>query len=362
MKRLIVAAFVGLLLACSCSDRPTTLFELVPSSTSGIDFNNAIPETDTFNILTYEYIYNGGGVGIADFNNDGLKDIFFAGNLVSNKLYLNKGNFAFNDITSVANVNVPGRWNSGVAVVDINNDGWMDIYVTTTMQPKPEDRGNMLFVNNGLNADGIPTFTEQAGSYGIVDGGYDVMAAFFDYDKDDDLDLYILINQRMNNVPTNYRPKITDGSAANNDKLYRNNGNGTFTDVTNEAGITLEGYGLGLAIADLNKDGWPDIYVSNDYLSNDVLYVNNGNGTFTNKIGEYIGHQSQFSMGNDVSDINNDGLPDIVTTDMLPETNARKKTTIGNKSYSTYINNEQFGYEYQYVRNMLHVNNGLDKG
>jgi hypothetical protein len=361
MKRLIVAAFVGLLLA-SCNDKPSTLFELIPPGESGIGFTNTIPETDTFNILTYEYIYNGGGVGIADFNNDGLKDIFFAGNLVSNKLYLNKGNLKFSDITSTANVNVPGRWNSGVAVVDINNDGWQDIYVTATMQPRTEDRYNMLFINDGPNAEGIPTFSEKAESYGIADGGYSVMAAFFDYDKDDDLDLYILINQRMNNVPTNYRPRITDGTAANNDKLYRNNGNGTFTDVTREAGILQEGYGLGLAISDLNKDGWPDIYVSNDYLSNDVLYINNGNGTFTNKIGEYIGHQSQFSMGNDVADVNNDALPDIMTVDMLPETNARKKTTIGNKSYSTYINNEQFGYEYQYVRNMLHLNNGLDKG
>jgi len=338
------------------------MFQSVPASETGVSFENTIQENDTFNILTYEYIYNGGGVGVGDFNNDGLKDLFFAGNLVSNKLYLNKGNFEFKDITETAKVNVPGKWNSGVAVVDINNDGWLDIYVTATMLQTPEQRKNMLFINNGLNADGIPTFTEQAGSYGIADGGYSVMAAFFDYDKDDDLDLYVLINQRMNNVPTNYRPKINDGSALNNDHLYRNNSDGTFTNVTNEAGILAEGFGLGLAISDLNKDGYPDIYVSNDYLSNDVLYINNGNGTFTNQIAEYIGHQSQFSMGNDVSDINNDGLSDIVTTDMLPETNARKKTTIGNKSYSTYINNEQFGYEYQYVRNMLHVNNGLDKG
>lgn len=361
MNRLAVIAFVGCLLA-SCTNRPSTLFQLLPADETGVDFVNTIQETDTFNILTYEYIYNGGGVGIGDFDNDGLKDIFFAGNLVSNKLYLNKGNFRFKDITEIANVNVPGRWNSGVAVVDINNDGWLDIYVTATMQPKRENRLNMLFVNNGVNADGIPTFTEQAGSYGIADAGYSVMAAFFDYDKDDDLDLYVLTNERMNNVPTNYRPKITDGSAVNNDHLYRNNGDGTFTNVTIEAGITIEGFGLGLGIADLNKDGWPDIYVSNDYLSNDILYINNGDGTFANRIGEYIGHQSQFSMGNDIADINNDALSDIITVDMLPETNARKKTTIGNKSYSNYINNERYGYEYQYVRNMLHVNNGLDKG
>ncbi len=361
MKYFVVLVFLGCLVS-SCTQKPSTLFEQLPAEDTGIDFVNTIQETDTFNILTYEYIYNGGGIGIGDFNNDGLKDIFFAGNLVSNKLYLNKGNFSFKDVTETANVNVPGRWNSGVVIVDINNDGLLDIYVTATMQPKAENRLNMLFVNNGPNADGIPTFTEQAGSYGIADAGYSVMAAFFDYDKDDDLDLYVLTNERMNNVPTNYRPKITDGTAVNNDRLYRNNGDGTFTNVTREAGILIEGFGLGLAIADLNKDGWPDIYVSNDYLSNDILYINNGNGTFTNRIGEYIGHQSQFSMGNDIADINNDGLSDIITTDMLPETNARKKTTIGNKSYSNYINNERWGYEYQYVRNMLHVNNGLDKG
>ncbi len=364
MKRaLIVPILCCLALAgCQQKDSPDTLFHLLPSEQTGVDFSNVIAETDSFNILTYEYIYNGGGVGIGDFNNDGLKDIFFAGNLVSNKLYLNKGNFKFQDVTQTAQVNVPGRWNSGVAVVDINNDGWLDLYVTATMRPNPAERQNMLFVNQGANADGVPTFVEQAGSYGIADDGYSVMAAFFDYDRDDDLDLYVLTNARMQNVPTNYRPKITDGTAVNNDRLYRNNGDGTFTNVTLNAGIRYEGYGLGLAISDLNKDGWPDIYVSNDYLSNDLLYMNNGDGTFTNRIGEFVGHQSQFSMGNDVADINNDGWPDIVTTDMLPETNARKKTTIGNKSYSVYINNEQFGYEYQYVRNMLHLNNGLGMG
>jgi hypothetical protein len=327
-----------------------------------VTFSNDIQDNDTFNILTYEYIYNGGGVGIADFNNDGLRDIFFAGNLVPNRLYLNKGDFEFDDVTAIAGINVDGRWNSGVSVVDINNDGWMDVYVTATMRPRREDRRNMMFVNQGLTKDGIPTFVDQAAKYGIEDGGYSEMVAFFDYDRDGDLDLYVLINQRMDNVPTNYRPKITDGSAANNDHLYRNNGDGTFKNVTKEAGILIEGFGLGLAVSDLNLDGYPDIYVSNDYLSNDILYINNGNGTFTNRIAEYIGHQSLFSMGNDVADINNDGLSDIITTDMLPETHYRKKTTIGNKSYATYIYNDNFGYEYQYVRNMVHLNNGIHKG
>jgi enediyne biosynthesis protein E4 len=343
----------------SCKPKTETLFELLPAEQTGITFNNRIQENDTFNILTHEYIYNGGGVGIADFNNDGLEDIFFSGNLVPNKLYLNKGNLRFEDVSDVSNVNVAGRWNSGVAIADINRDGWMDLYVCATMHPDSVNRRNMLFINKGLNADGIPVFADEAERYNLQHGGYSVTAAFFDYDKDDDLDLYLLINQRMQNIPSNYRPKITDGSASNNDRLFRNNNNGTFTDVTLEAGINIEGFGLGLAISDLNIDGWPDIYVSNDYLSNDIMYINNGDGTFTNRISQFIGHQSQFSMGNDAADFNNDGLPDIITTDMLPETNDRKKTTIGNKNYLTYINNEKFNYEPQFTRNMLHINNGL---
>ena len=345
----------------SCQRKSDTLFRLLPSDATGILFNNRIEENDSFNILTHEYIYNGGGVGVADFNNDGLQDIFFTGNLVPNKLYLNKGDLQFEDISKAANIEGNGRWNSGVAIADINNDGWMDIYVCATMHPDSADRKNMLFINNGVK-DGTPAFKDQASQYGLEHGGYSVTAAFLDYDKDEDLDLYLLVNQRMDHIPTNYREKITDGSAPNNDRLFRNNNDGSFTDVTLEAGITLEGFGLGLAVSDLNMDGWPDIYVSNDYLSNDILYINNRNGTFTNRIAEFVGHQSQFSMGNDAADMNNDGMPDIITTDMLPETSFRKKTTIGNKSYLNYINNEKYQYEYQYVRNMLHLNRGLDQG
>ncbi len=348
-----------LFLGVSCEVKNNSLFTLLESDHTGIAFNNEIPESDTFNILTHEYIYNGGGVGIGDFNNDGLQDIFFSGNLVPNKLYLNKGDFRFKDVTVAAGINEDHKWNSGVAVVDINRDGWLDVYVCATMYPDSASRYNSLFINGGLNEDGIPVFTNHAHDYNLAHGGYSVASAFFDYDKDDDLDLYLLINQRMDQIPSNYRAKLTDGSALNNDRLFRNNNDGTFTDVTAEAGIRFEGFGLGLSISDLNVDGWPDIYVSNDYLSNDILYINNGDGTFTNRIAEFIGHQSQFSMGNDAADINNDALPDIITTDMLPETNARKKTTIGNKSYLNYINNEKYHYEYQYVRNMMHLNNGL---
>lgn len=350
------------LLFSGCNGKSKTLFQLLPEAETGIDFINKVDESDSFNILTYEYIYNGGGVGVADFNNDGKQDIIFSGNQVTNKLYINQGDFKFKNITDEANVNVAGRWNSGIAIVDINADGWMDIYICATMNPDSLDRRNMLFINNGLNKNGVPTFADKASEYKLDDTGYSTSAAFFDFDRDGDLDAYVLTNEKLKNYPTNYHTKIVDGSSPNNDRLYRNNGDGTFSNVSKESGITIEGFGLGLAISDFNRDGWPDIYVSNDYLSNDVLYINSKNGTFKNRIAEYIGHQSQFSMGNDAADINNDGMPEIITLDMLPEINIRKKTTISNKSYQNYIYNKEFGYEYQYVRNMLHVNNGLNNG
>jgi len=353
---------IVLLFLAGCHKKQDALFELLPADETGIQFNNSVVATDSFNILTYEYIYNGGGVGVADFNNDGRQDIFFTGNQVGNKLYLNFGDFKFKDVTTEANVNVTGRWNSGVSIIDINNDGWPDIYVSATMKPDSLDRRNMLFINNGLNKEGLPTFTERAAEYKIDDSGFSVNSAFFDYDHDGDLDLYVLTNQKLPNFPTSYRLKIIDGTSPNNDRLYRNNSDGTFSNVSKEAGILIEGFGLGLAISDFNNDGWPDIYVSNDYLSNDILYINNRDGTFKNRIADYIGHQSQFSMGNDAADINNDGMSDIITIDMLPEINARKKTTIGNKTYQNYINNKEFGYEFQYVRNMVHLNNGLKSG
>lgn len=358
----LIIIIIGITWIWSCNQKPKTLYTLLSKEESGITFSNNILETDSFNILTYEYIYNGGGVGIGDFNNDGQQDVFFCGNMVPNRLYLNQGDLKFKDVSEKANINVAGKWNSGVSVVDINNDGLLDIYVTATLRKDSSARRNMLFINKGIDAEGIPTFEDQAAKYGIDFGGYCVMSAFFDYDRDGDLDLYILTNVKINNRPTTYREKIIDGSAPNNDKLYRNNGNGTFSDVTIEAGIKEEGFGLGLAVSDFNSDGFPDLYISNDYLSNDILYLNNRNGTFTNTTPKMLGHQSQFSMGNDAADFNNDGRPDLITLDMLPENNDRIKTTISNKSYQNYINNERFGYQYQYVRNMLQLNNGADQG
>jgi hypothetical protein len=352
---LLVAILALLFVSCQSED---TLFVLKTPEETGIDFNNQIDETDSFNILTDEYIFNGGGVATADFDNNGLPDLFFTGNQVANRLYLNQGEFSFQDVSEEAGILAADKWCTGAVVVDINQDGWADIYVAAAMKKGPAERNNLLFVNQGKDAQGKITFKEMASQYGIADPGNSMGAAFLDYDLDGDLDLYVLNNEQLAAKPTNFRAKVTDGSAVNNDSFYRNNGDGTFTNVTLEAGIRYEGFGLGLAIGDVNNDGWPDIHVSNDYITNDILYINNQNGTFTNQTKDLLRHQSQFSMGSDMSDVNNDGLPDLITIDMLGEDSYRKKTTIGKNVYQTYLNNEEFGYEYQYVRNMLHINNG----
>ncbi len=346
-------------LLSGCKQKTDTLFLLVPSDQSNITFTNTITESDSVNILVQEYVYNGGGVGAADFNGDGLTDLYFSGNMVSNKLYLNKGNLKFEDVTDKAKVTGEGKWCSGVVVVDINQDGKQDIYVGATIQPDSASRANLLYINQGNDANGVPTFTEEAAKYGINDKGHTTTAAFFDYDKDGDLDLYVLEDVINNKIPTSYRSKITDGTSINNDQLYRNNGNGTFTNVTKQAGILYEGFGLGVNITDINQDGWPDIYVTNDYISNDLLYINNHDGTFTNRAPEYLKHTCYSAMGNDVVDINNDGLVDIVALDMLPEDNLRKKRMLGLNTYASYLNNEEHGYQYQYVRNVLQLNNGM---
>ncbi|MDJ1467355.1 VCBS repeat-containing protein [Xanthocytophaga flava] len=357
--KLVILVLGMFLLFFSCKQNPDTLFRLIPADQSNITFANTITESDTMNILVQEYIYNGGGVGAGDFNGDGLVDLYFSGNMVPNKLYINKGNLSFEDVTDKAKVSGNGKWCSGVVVVDINQDGRQDIYVGATIKADSASRANLLYINQGNNAEGVPTFTEEAAKYGIDDKGHTTTAAFFDYDKDGDLDLYVLEDVINKNIPTNYRKKVTDGTFANNDQLYRNNGNGTFTNVTKQAGIVYEGFGLGLNISDINLDGWPDIYVTNDYISNDLLYINNHDGTFTNQADKYLKHTCYSAMGNDVVDINNDGLVDIVALDMLPEDNLRKKRMIGANKYTDYINNKEYGYQHQYVRNVLQINNGV---
>jgi hypothetical protein len=357
MKNIALAVLA--LLAISCSKSPR--FQLLTAKQTGIDFNNQITESDSFHVMTYEYIYNGAGVGIGDLNNDGLQDIVFAGNMVSPRVYLNLGDFNFMDITRNFEGLNNSQWYSGVTMADINSDGLLDVYFTST-GPNPENCKNRLWINNGFKGKESPTFTEKAEKYGIADGHQSVNAAFFDYDLDGDLDLYVLNNTLTTRMNTMYRPKITDGTAQNNDQLYRNNGDGTFTNVTVEAGITIEGFGLGLAIGDVNKDGFPDIYVSNDYMSNDLLYINQRNGTFKNEIASLLSYQTKSSMGDDMADINNDGFPDIFTLDMLPEHYYKKKQTINGFSYIFYLNDDKFGYEHQILRNMLQVHNGLING
>jgi enediyne biosynthesis protein E4 len=358
MKYFFFIIFLVFLISCKQSPK----FQLLSSKETGVDFSNTITETDSFNVMTYEYIYNGAGLGIGDLNNDGFQDLVFAGNQVSPRIYLNTGNFKFRDITSNFQGLTNDQWYSGVTIVDINSDGLPDVYFTSTADKNPQKCKNRLWINQGVREGTGPLFVEMAESYGIAHDGQSVNAAFFDYDRDGDLDLYIMnntVNSRMN---TAYRAKMTDGSAINNDKLFRNNGDDTFTDVTIEAGIVYEGFGLGIALGDVNKDGYPDIYISNDFISNDLLYINQGNGTFRNEISKYISYQTKSSMGDDMADINNDGNPDIFTLDMLPEYYYKKRQTIAGFSYMFYDLDAQFGFEHQYLRNMLHMHNGFING
>ena len=348
----IIATFL-LLMGCQFNTpKEPALFELLSAEETGIHFNNKLPENDTLNALQFDYLYNGAGVAVGDINNDGLEDIYFSGNTVSGKLYLNKGDFKFEDITQKAGVSTT-QWLTGVSMVDVNQDGFIDIYLSVAGPVKEADMANLLFVNNGDN-----TFTESAQQYGVADTGYSTHAAFLDYDRDGDLDLYLLTNAREEQNRNLVRPKTNDGLAESTDRLYRNNGDDTFTNVSREAGINMEGYGLGVSISDINQDGWPDVYVANDFMTNDLLWINNGDGTFSNKISEYLKHQSLNGMGTDIADINNDGYQDIMVLDMLPEENKHQKTMLMPANYDRFMMNLQLGYEPQYVRNSLQLNNG----
>ena len=365
-KRLLVPGVLlvpALFCVFSCRNG-STLFEAISSDHSGIHFNNQIIENDSVNPMDMTNIYNGGGVGIGDFNGDGLPDIYFTGNMVSNKLYLNKGNFVFEDITAEAGVDGQGEWCRGVAVVDINNDGWPDIYVCATIKSDPRQRRNLLYINQGPDKNGVPHFKEMAREYGLGDTLYSTMAAFFDYDHDGDLDMYLTVNAIPGHANLNFfRPIVIDGSSPSTGRLYRNDWSDSlkhpvFTDVSKQAGITVEGFGHAATIADINGDGWPDIYVSSDFIGDDILYINNRDGTFTNKVKSYFKHTSASSMGQDIEDINNDGLADVVVLDMDPPDNYRKKMFQSGNNYRYYQNSDYFGYQYQYPRNSLQLNEG----
>ena len=347
-------------LFCSlgCSQQPKEVFKLLPLEQTNISFNNEIPESDSLNIIINNYIYNGAGVGIADFNKDSLPDVFFAGNLVDNQLYINRGNLKFEDISQSAGIAGTGKWVSGVNVLDINNDGWQDIYLTCTFHKDSTLRENLLYINQGENEAGAITFKEMAKEYGLADNRYTTHSIFLDYDKDGDLDLFLLNNKLDIPKTMGLSRKVRDGSSPSTDKLYRNNGDQTFTDVSAEAGITYHGFGLGIAVFDVNEDGYPDIYVSNDFVSNDIFWINQKDGTFKNEINDYLDHQSFSSMGNNVGDLNNDGLPEIVTLDMLPEEDTRMKMMFGGANHYYYDIMVKKNYEIQYPRNTIQLNQG----
>ncbi len=348
--------------------RYNTLFGLLPPDSSGIKFVNRLTPDDTTNILTYEYLYNGAGVGVADFNRDGFEDIFLAGSQVPHRLYLNRGketggSFSFVDVTETSGIRRDDNWAFGVSVVDINQDGWPDIYVSMGGPGNMNSFPNQLFVHQGLDPSGHPRFKEMAGEYGLADRGQSIQALFFDYDRDGDLDLYLVTGGGFERSPNNPGPIVKNGTAVNTDRLYRNDyheqiGHPVYTDVSKEAGILQEGYGLGVSQADMNEDGWPDVYVTNDYLTNDQLYINNRDGTFSEKISDYFKHTSHFAMGNDVGDINNDGFMDVIALDMLPDGHYRRKLMFGATQYNKFYYAVSHGYAYQYMRNTLQLNNG----
>jgi hypothetical protein len=354
-----------LFLSISCtSDKESqnvSLFQSLSSKRTHIAFKNSLTETDTFNYFLYSYIYMGGGVSVGDFNNDGMTDIYFTGNMESNRLYLNKGNLEFEDVTEISNTGGDNRWMLGSTICDINNDGLVDIYVSVS--GLFDIRDNLLFVNQGLNGDGIPVFNEEAEKYGINDQGLSTQSTFFDYDNDGDLDLYVAnypITQ-FKSPPFFYRQMMRNVKMEDSDHLYRNNGNGTFTDVTIESGLLSFGLSLSATISDLNQDGFKDIYISNDFTSPDYFFFNNGNGTFTDRTREVTRQTSFFGMGNDIADFNNDGLPDIMQIDMAPEDNKRAKENMSSMDIEDFEDMIKEGLHHQYRYSTLFLNRGILK-
>ncbi|MEZ0485203.1 FG-GAP-like repeat-containing protein [Fibrella aquatica] len=365
-----VLLLAGTLLSCQ---QPTRLFDKIDASQSGLTFANTLTPNDSLNAFTFTNFYNGGGVGVGDFNHDGKPDLFFTGNQVSCRLYINQSNsqsgLSFADVTESAGIQTD-RWCTGVSVVDINQDGWDDIYVSVATHQTMRQNRNLLFINQKTAS---PTFREEAKAYGLDFAGYTTQAAFFDYDLDGDLDAFLLNTAPDVQNPNYLRPAINDGSYPSTDRLYRNEGIGpdgraVFRDVSAQAGIRYEGLGLGLVISDLNQDGYPDIYCSNDFISSDVLYLNNGAnpdslGTFRNSIRASLAHTSLYGMGIDAADLNNDRRIDLMQLDMLPKENTRLKQMIGAQDFDKkeLSLRPQYGYQLQYMRNTVQLNSGNDR-
>ncbi len=357
MNRVLLFSLGWLCFSCSEKENKNEpLFAEQAASATTITFINEVKQSGDNNVLNYPYYFNGGGVAIGDLNNDGLPDIYFTGNQVSNRLYLNEGNFKFKDITEKSGTAALQGWKTGVTMADVNQDGWLDLYVCRSAMGDSTLRKNLLFINNK-----DLTFTEKAEEYGIADYSYSTQAAFFDYDKDGDLDLFVLNHSLpkyagLNRLLVKYKNQKSNRFGS---KLYQNN-NGKFSDITEKSGIinNVLSFGLGIAISDVNQDGWPDVYISNDFNEEDYLYINNQDGTFKNTIREATGHVSLFSMGSDIADINNDSRTDIFTLDMLPETNERIKLSSGDDNYDKYRFLVDAGFHHQTMRNMLQLNNG----
>ena len=368
MKKIIYTAVLSLLVLAACKENNkeagessipesgNTVFELIDTAESGLNFVNVLIENDSLNVILYEYFYNGSGVSVGDINNDGLQDLFFSSNSAKSKLFLNKGDFKFEDITEPAGIATSG-YCSGVTMADINNDGFIDIYVCRSNALLAEElTSNLLYINQGDN-----TFKEQAKEFGLGGQDYSTVGAFFDYDLDGDLDLY------LGNHLVNFMGDFTEydaykfGLASGTNRLYRNENNTKFKDVTSEAGLSSQTFTLGISIADFNRDGLPDIYSTSDYHGPDLLYLNNGNGTFTEKQKDHFKHTSYAAMGCDAADYNNDGLIDLMTVDMLPETGFRRKTLIGPSNFDLFVKRWKYGYGKQYMKNTLQLNTGDEK-
>lgn len=354
----------------SCKQKKqNTKFSYVNSNSSGIVFNNKITENDSINVVTFQYTYNGGGVGIGDFNNDGLSDVVFTGNQVASQLYLNLGNFKFKNITKASSI-ITKSWVTGVSIVDINADGWDDIYLSVGGVNCNNDCNNLLYINKGLNINGIPTFIEQAKAYQLDDANYSQQTIFFDYDTDGDLDAFITHNgnvkfDKNSPVPKHYMPSnLTDVLLENTTVNGINHP--VFKNVSNSLGITYKGFSLGVGINDFNNDNLPDIYVSNDFITEDLLYLNNGTDSITKKHKgfteankQFISHQTYNAMGVDIADINNDALPDVLVLDMLPDNYTRQKRMLGSMNYDKFLFSKKNNYNSQFMHNTLQLHNGF---
>lgn len=338
----------------------SSVFNTIDFEDSGILFENTLLVNDSMNFFKYGYFYMGGGVSAGDLNGDGLEDVFFSGNMVANRLYLNKGNLQFEDITESAGVLSHGKWHTGCMFHDFNADGQLDIYVSVS--GIWADRSNLLYINTGNTKDGVPQFVESASEYGLADSGYSIQSTPIDYDKDGDLDLYV-----VNYPPTEFNTKVMQYkklsekvSTQNSDHLYRNNGDNTYTDVTEDAGMLRFGLGIGVVASDINQDGYTDLYVSNDFQTPDFFYLNNGDGTFTESLKECFGHTAFYGMGVDVADVNNDLLPDLYQVDMTTTDNYRSKANMSSMNIPAFWAGVDAGFGYQYMYNSLQLNNGLN--